>query len=348
MNLARRLAVAVVCLGVFWCAAIARQAPAPTSAPATAPALKIQFDISPLIDCYFYLRTYSKDSGRSPSASPVDVTAEATVFTQAQTALTDQAGWRWVDDQVVTGPDPNGIRDALKGLPPALDTPTTRSGIGMLVDGLDSAYPKFLSGLWPERQRSLTRMLAMTRRKYAVSQNKIAPALMEKMGFDPIDAPIVIYSVIKAGSVSSWGKTSSGYYTVIGLQGVSSEQLIETGIHEATHIIDALQPYNSKSILKQIRTEIGLSDPAETDLFIHGLIAYNAGSLVKRFIDHDYQLSGIRSPGQQAGYAPYLSTWDLVWNQYLDGKIDSSKAVSRLVEEFKAVRKLEAAKKKPA
>jgi hypothetical protein len=316
-------------------------------AAAAAPALKIQFDINPLIDCYFHLRTYSRGPAGSPSA-PVDLTAEAAAYTQAQTVLTDPAAWRWFDDQVVAGPDPNAIREALKALPPSLDSPTVRSGIGMLVDGLDSAYPKFLTGLWPERQRSLTRMLAMTRRKYTASQSKVAPALMEKMAFAPIDAPIVIYSVIKAGSVSSWGKTAAGYYTVVGLQGVSSEQLIETGIHEATHIIEALQPYSSSSILKQIRTGIGSSDPAQSDLFLHGLVAYNAGSLVKRFIDHEYQLSGVRSPGQQAAYAPYLSTWDLVWNQYLDGKIDSAKAVARLVEEFKAVRKLEAAKKKPA
>ena len=160
---------------------------------------------------------------------------------------------------------------------------------------------------------------------------------MEKMGFGEIDLPVNVYIVVRAGGVNSWGKTSKGYFAVIGMAGVAPLTLIETSVHEATHIVDTLQSFGSLGVLKEVRDGLKQSDLAQVEIFIHGLIAYNAGALVKRFVSPAYVPVGVRAPAHIDDYRPYLSTYEVIWNQYLDGKYTREGIAAKLIEEFKAV-----------
>jgi hypothetical protein len=329
--------------------ALAAPAAAREGAPKP-PSFTLKFDAVPLVDCHFFLKTFGKGSARPGLDPNLNLGEEAELYKRAGTTIQDPMAWRWFEDQVVAGPDAKALRAAAAALPPSIDAPRTRSGIGMLVDAIQSAYPRFEAHYWPERQRGLVRSLVTIRRQYLQAESRIAPTLIEKGAFAPIDAPVTVYLTLKAGSVGSWGKVGGSYYTVIGTQGMSPLMLLETGLHEATHVIEAVQPFNSRAIFLRLRREIQTYPAEDVDVFLHGLTTYSAGILVKRFVEPSYVLAGVLAPAHREEYAPYLSTYGLVWNAYLDGKLDADKVVLKLAEEFRAVRKLEEekAKQRPA
>lgn len=323
-------------------AALAAPASGQAASPAAPASVTIRFESDPLVECYFYLRTYSRDSIRPDPALKIDFSSEASAFARTQGLVTDPAVWRWFDDLVVAGPDVDAIREKAKTLPAALDDATNRTGVNMLVDSMHAAFPKFMQGIWPIHQKSLNRHLVTVRRQWAAAEPKASAMLMGKLGFSPIDAPVTVYTVVKAGRAGSWGKTEKGYYTIIGQYGQSSLSLIETGLHEATHVVESMQPFTHRWLLRQVRQGLPPDAPEAADAFLHGLVAYNAGALVKRFVDRDYLPVGVRAPAHAEEYRPYLSTYEVIWDQYLDGKIGPETIGPKLVEEFKAVRKLQA------
>jgi hypothetical protein len=124
--------------------------------------------------------------------------------------------------------------------------------------------------------------------------------------------------------------------------------MLETGIHEATHIIESLQPYGSKNVVQSLRRSLASRDPGAVNTFIHGLITHNAGELVKRYVASAYVPAGVRAPGHATEYQPYLSTYEYIWRDYLDGKMSQDAIVAKLVEEFDAVQQILKEREKPA
>lgn len=304
-------------------------------------ALKIRFDTSPRVDCHWYLRTYGKRSVKPQAASKVGFEREAASYAEASSRIVGDAAWRWFESLVVAGPEMAAIREAAKNPPEAIAAAPTRAAMGSLAEALESAYPGFLGTVWVEHQKALSPFLFDTRRRFDVVEARVSEDLMKKMAFSPIDAPVTVYVVMRGGGESSWGKIGSGYYAVVGQSGLSSLAIMETGLHQATHLIDALQPFDSGSILKQVRDGLGTGSPEAVERFLHGLVAYNAGALVKRFVDRTYVPEGVRAPGQEEAFRPYLSTYEFIWRDYLDGKIAQSAIVPKLIEEFRAVQRLQ-------
>lgn len=352
MNESKRLirAAAVVTLAVLAPAlATAQQgATKPPSAPPAAPPLRIQFQSDSLMECHFYLKTWSKRSLAPDARSGVDFATEVGVYQRAKGTLSGPEVWRWFEEVVAGGPDPAAVRKGVQAVPAHLASDRVRTGVNMLMDGLESAYPKFMKAIWPQHQRSVNRILIGARRQFLRSEERITRVLMEKMAFSPIDAPVRVITVLRSGGVTSWGKTPKGYFTVVGILGQSQNSLLEIGIHEATHLVQTMQPFNTASILKHLRGSLIKKGPAETEAFLHGLVAYNAGALIKRFISSSYEPEGVRSPAHEREYRPYLSTYEYIWNEYLDGRMNRDQIIAKLIEEFEAILDLEKAKKKAA
>lgn len=320
----------------------AQQPPAPVQqAPGARGPVAIRFEVNPLVECYFYLKFYSNDDKPNP-ALKLDFNSEVTAFNKAKQLMTDQAAWKWFEDRVVTGPDPAAIREAAKTLPGQIDNERNRTGINELVDAMESGFKKYDGPFWLERQKSVNRLLVSARKHYLISEDRITGTLMSKMGFAPIDAPIVVYAVVTAGRVPAWGKANGAYYTVVGTRYQSSSSFLETSLHESTHILDNMQSYEGHWLMKEVRQKLGPSaPPAAVDTFLHGLIAYNAGALVVRFVEHGYTPAGVTSPAYKDQYAPYLSTYQYIWEDYLDGKMSAGAIIAKLAEEFNAVQKLQ-------
>lgn len=337
MNLAHKTMVVILAL-------LAPSAAAAQGAGAAAqpPSVGFSFDLTihPLLECHFYLKTFGHDSIRPDSSSGIDIGSEATIYNTAQRTIQDPEVWRWFETQIVEGPDVAAVKKAAQALPATFDTERNRVGVKMLVDSLESAFPKFEKAIWPAHLREVNRALVGAKKRLQGSQQRIAQVLMEKMAFLPIDSPATTYVVLRSGGVTSWGKTSHGYFTVVGMQGLSPLVLVESALHESTHVLDTLQPFTSKSVLKRVREGLRGENPAQIDIFIHGLIAYNAGALVKRFLAPAHSPAGIMAPAHVEDYRPYRSTYEVIWNEYLDGKRTTDDVVAKLIEEFKAVKRL--------
>jgi hypothetical protein len=173
-----------------------------------APPPKIRFETNALIECHFYLKTHSSASVKPPEGSGVDLSTEISAYARAQDMILDKKVWMWFEEQVAEGPDPAAVREATESIPPALSSPRNQTWINMIRDGLESAYPKFSKTVWPLHQRSLNRTVIGARKRFMPAQDRVSEVLMKTMGFSPIDAPITIITVIRAGGVTTWGKTS--------------------------------------------------------------------------------------------------------------------------------------------
>jgi hypothetical protein len=300
------------------------------------PPVDIRFEIDPLVECHFFLKSWAGPSEPSIPGEDGDLGSEASAYTKAQESLRDQAAWRWFEDLVVTGPDPGRIREAARTLPSAFDTPANRTSVDMLVEALASAYPKFVKAYWPNHSQSLNRTLIDARKRYARVSQEIESTLMEKMAFQPVHAPIRVIGVIRAGPVSSWGKARGSYYTVIGTYMQSSDSFAETAVHEATHLIDSVQSQAGRWMLRDVRLAITKDAPPEAvDTFIHGLVAFNAGQLITRFMNKTYKPVGLLGPGSKETYAPYVPAYEGAWIAWLDGTKSRDETIAKLASGFR-------------
>lgn len=336
MKIARYSSAAAL---VILAAVLAAQA-APAGGPAR-PAVEIRFVADPLMMCHFYLKNYGPSSSK-PRDDSQDFISEATAYTQAVRLITVQGVWKWLEEQIAAHGDPAGVRKAAADLPATIQGEENRTAVNMLVDALESAYPKYRKTVFAIELEGLNRVMVGAKKRYLAVEERITQALMEQMSFEAITRPITVYVVVRTGGVASWGVTEETYFTVVGSFGQSPMSLVESGIHESTHIIDALQSYNSGSVLSQVRRTAKEADRQDLELFLHGLVAFNSGELVKRFLSNSYRHAGIRAPGLSDKYQPYLSTYEFIWTDYMDGKIPAKGIAAKLVEEFEAVQALHA------
>jgi hypothetical protein len=332
----RGVAAAIVMASCAAASAAQGTAPAAAAEPKK-PSVEIRIDSGPLTSCHFLLKNWQGGGDKPIAGQGADLASEAGAYARAKENIKDPGVWKWFEDLVVAGPDPDAVREGAKSLPPAFNSPSNRTAVDMLVEALASAYPKFLSGYWTEQSAALNRLLIPARRRFARPSERIEQVLMEKMAFEPVGAPITILMVLRAGPVSSWGKTAAGYYSVVGAYLQSVDTFIETSVHEATHLIDAVQPAGGSWMLKEVRRALPKEAPAESiDAFIHGLVAYNAGELVTRYMDNTYKPVGLRGPNSREEFAPFIPAYEGAWGAWLDGTKSRQETIGKLVEGFKA------------
>jgi hypothetical protein len=305
------------------------------------PGLTIDFVTNPLLMCHYYLRGYGEVSVKPAGSLDIDFNSEATAYGQAQRYIENPAVWRWIDETIAGIGDIAGLRKAAADLPAAYRSEEARSGVNLVVDALESGCPNYMKSVYPTELAGINRVLVGAKKRFLVGRDRIFGALAKQMAFEPIARPIRVFVVVRTGGVASWGATGEFYFTVIGSYGQSPLSLLETGIHEATHIADALQSFRSEAILGRVRQGTDGAVRGDVDAFLHGLVAFNAGELVKRFLSQSYTHVGVQAPGVIQTYKPYLSTYEYIWTAYMDGRMKPDAVVAKLIEEFNAVRKLQ-------
>lgn len=329
-----------------WAAPPARPPAAGAPAAAGGAQVDIRFVVDPLMMCHYYFKDYGPASIKPRSNSGVDLTSEANAYVQAAKLIEDPEAWTWLEERIVSKPDVPSLRKALADPPAQFRDEDTRTAFSMVADALEQGCPGYQKTVFPTESIGVNRLTISARKRLRPSQDRVTSTLMKSMDFKPIDAPISIYVVTRTGGQATWGKGDRSYYTVIGAYGQSPSSLLETGIHEATHVLDAMQPYETSSVLQAVRKGVKPDQKKEAETFLHGLITYNAGELVKRFVNHSYSPKGVLSPDHADEYRPYLSTYEYIWVDYLDGKMTRDQISKKLIEEFEAVRKLQADQQK--
>ena len=262
--------------------------------------------------------------------------SEIESYKQAREMVKEFKAWRIVNDACVEGPDAAAIRGNGERLSADL-SPQDRDAVKKMLDALSTAYARWEGKEMLLRQRGLKRFVGILlgRTFDAAAKKTIMTEVDRKLGFHPLDAPLGIYIVVDAADVGAWGWTPSGYYIVIPVQNREVGGVIEAIVHESTHLLDSRQPPGSSSILGRLRTRLSGEDSVAVDTLLHGLVAFNAGQMVKRFVKPDYAPIVEVSPTWRTQLAEYLPALQGGWNDYLDGKIDAEKAVGELAATVK-------------
>ncbi len=274
----------------------------------------------------------------SSAADPTrpEYRTESRAYRQARELIKDRRAWRYINDAIVEGPDMDAIAARAATVPADLPGPE-REAARKILEALGTAWPRFETGEATERNRSLQNVLVrVLRKQFGQSiEGRVMPPLYSAMGFRPLDAPITVYPVISALEVGVSGKTRAGYYLVVPVARRPNMMIIEGIIHELTHVIDANQPAGAHSVLARLREKGAGADPAELEAFMHGLVAWNAGEMIRRFVSPDYEPATTVSPSLATEIRTYLPTYEGPWSAYLDGKLSAEQAVTSMVASLK-------------
>lgn len=290
------------------------------------PEAKTRSNINMVLELHTYLMTHSK----SPEGGPAEYRDSINAYREARGMVEDHAVWQLVYDACVEGPDIAAIRK-LADTPPARLAPADRQAAAKVLGALAGAWPRFeasdlnhtridLQKIWVDVIRSIFENTL---------QPRVMPTVYEKMNFKPLDAPVTVYPVLGSGDVGAWGKTSQGYYLILPSAGLGRLTIVETLVHELTHLLDVNQPLGSNSFLKQLRAR-GAADPARAETLVHGLIAWNAGELIKRNVKKDHKTVLDLSASMRSQVAEFLPGYEGTWAGYLDGRLTAEQALAAL------------------
>ena len=313
----RAIPFGLMALALAGAAAIAAELP---------PEARTRSNISMVLELHTYLMTHSK----SPEGGPAEYSDSINAYREARAMVKDHAVWQLVYDACVEGPDIGAIRK-LADSPPAGLAPADRQAAAKVFGALAGAWPRFETSDLNHMRIDLQRTwVDVIRTLFENSlQQRVMPTIYEKMNFKPLDAPVTIYPVLGAGDVGAWGKTSKGYYLVLPSAGLERLTLVETLVHELTHLLDVNQPRGSSSFLRQLRAR-GAADPARAETLVHGLIAWNAGELIRRTVKKDYKTVLDLSSSMRSQVAEFLPGYEGTWAGYLDGRLTAEQTLAAL------------------
>jgi len=292
--------------------------------------------IKSMINLRLELHNFLMVESEASETSHPEYTTEINSYRQAREMARDLRVWRIINDALVVGPDMPAVVRRADTLPSDLPGPD-REAARKVLGALGTAWSRFESHDATDRNRSLQNILVrVLRKQFGVGmEERVMSALYSTMDFRPLDAPITVFPVINAVEVGVWGKTPDGYYLVVPVARRRNMQIIEGLVHELTHIIDANQPPGSSSVLARLREVGKTADPEELAAFAHGLVAWNAGEMIRRSVSESYTPLVAVSPSLAAAIRPYLPTYEGPWKGYLDGHLSADEAVSAMVASLK-------------
>jgi len=235
--------------------------------------------------------------------------------------------WHAIHDVCVEATDAAALTAGAKALPSSLK-PADREAARVLLEAMAGAWPLYEKTDRAPRQASLENMKRELERRYTRrAEGTVVPELMERFLMKPLDKPLTLYPVNRSTRPGDSGKTARGYYLV---QPISGMPVVESMLHELTHLLDQNQPPDQRTLLRRVVAQTSGIPPDTVDAFVHGLIMWNAHELVKR------RLGPESAPQYPTSMTPWLAIYEKVWGKYLDGGANADETINHLVEELAA------------
>jgi hypothetical protein len=256
---------------------------------------------------------------------------EVDAYAKAREQAQGMRVWRLVNDACVESEEIESLRKLAGNLPADL-SPPDREAARRILEALASAWPRFEAAGLPQRKAGLARILERTVDRYyrPEVEERLMAALYERMGFAPIDKPLSVYFVAKSPFVGAWGEASGGYYVIVSASGINAPTVLDEMIHEVTHLIDMKQPAGSATVLARLRERLAEIDAEVADTFIHALVAWNAGELIRRHLHELHTPVVETAPYWKVRIRPWIPTFRGPWSDYLDGKLSRDAVVEKL------------------
>ncbi|HKY32998.1 MAG TPA: hypothetical protein VJV23_10705 [Candidatus Polarisedimenticolia bacterium] len=302
-------------------------APRPGSPGPSTGTLPNEARIRPGLSLLLELHHYLHSQATGLAVRKEDYRDEIATYAAVRAAAPGADVWRLVNDACVEGPDAKALLERSADLPAQLGA-RDREAARRLLEALAAAWPRFESGDMIERNRSLqkVRTAHLTRGFSGALEERIMSTVYGKMLLVPLQQRITVYPVIATPAAGDWGRTAQGYYLVVSATG---GPLLETLVHELTHVIDINQPAGSRSMLRRLQEEGRGADPEALDRMVHGLVVWNAAEMVKRFAHAGYKASFPSWMGR------YMATYEGPWAGYLDGKLTAEQAIEGILGALK-------------
>ncbi|HZI93781.1 MAG TPA: hypothetical protein VFE84_06030 [Patescibacteria group bacterium] len=291
----------------------------------------VQSEVNLFIELHNHLQVASK---AGDELQP-EYRSELKAYIEARELAKDPRVWQIVNDACIIGPDISAIGKVAGHLPANLAAPD-QEAVKKMLGALESAWPRFMAGEGIEHNRSLQVVWSKVLLKHwSLIEGRLLTALYDKFEFQPIDARITVYPVIEPNELGDWGRTDRGYYLIIPVAKMPNLVIIEELLHEVTHILADRQPAGSNSVLKQLAMQASGADKEALDHFTEGLVSWNAGEFIRRFVSADYKPLIEISPELRRPIEAYLSAYQGPWVGYLEGKISADEAIKGMAAALK-------------
>jgi len=311
----------------------------PVSAPAHAQAggkpLPSIARVGSELNMFIELHNHLLFASRADEDALPEYRSAVKAYRDAKELAKDPAVMQTVTDACIAGPDITAIGSTVTRLPATM-SPADQEAVRKMIGAIVSAWPRFERTEGPEHRRSLQTIWSRVMLKHwGLVQDRLLTKLYEKFAFLPLDKSITLYPVLETTELGVSGSTAQGYYAVIPVMKAPNLMIIEEMLHEVTHVIDQYQPPASQSVLIRIRRRAGHVDPQALNSFMHGLITWNAGELVRRLVSADYKpLIDVSSPMREP-LAPYLANYEGPWAGYLEDKLTADQAIDGMLAGLK-------------
>ena len=312
--------------------------PVPSAPPAKRPAppgqppkLPKELAIKSQISVYLELHSYLMSGARGLGKVAPEYQAELESYQLADSTIREPRVWQLINDALVEGPDMPAIQKAGEKIVSQFVF-GDHDGAALIFKSLASAWPRWEAKEMIQYRIGLQELwINIMQKKFEdVVAPRVLPQLYEKMGFAPLDAPITLYPVISGYQQGAWGRTLQGYYMLIPAARRPEFVVVENILHEMTHVIEACQKDPSGTLLARLRRKAATADAKVLEGFTHGLVVWNAGEMLRRYVREEYKPYTMLSFDSKEQIDKYRTVFAAAWNDYLDGKTKADATVAAL------------------
>lgn len=311
--------------------AMALLAPAQAGGKPLPPNAHVQSAVNMFIDLNNHLRT----AALGDEDSLPEYRSEVKAFREAKEMAKDPAVWSLINDACIAGPDIATIARVREHLPASLG-PADQEAVRKMIGALESAWPRFTTQDGVDRRRSLERVWSKVLIKHwTLVEQRLLTTVYEKFEFQPLSKKLTVYPVLDTVRLGQWGETAEGYYVIVPVARQPNLMILESILHEVTHVLGDCQPPGSASLLARLQLAAARADKQALDQFTEGLVAWNSGEMIRRFVSMDYTPLVKLSPSMRDPVKAYLPTYEGPWTAYLDGKISADDAIKGMAGALK-------------
>ena len=306
----------------------------PPAAPPAFPKLPPITHVDSAVNLYIELHNHLQWGARQAEDTLPEYRTEVKAYRDAKELSKDPLVMQIVNDACIAGPDIETIGKVVEHLPSSL-APPDQEAARKMIGALVSAWPRFKATEGIDRNHSLTSIWSnVLLRHWGMVEPRLLWTLYDKFQFKPIDAKITVYPVIDPVQLGAWGKTAKGYYLIIPIQKLPNLVIIEMMLHEVTHVLGDCQPAGSTSVLKRLQQAAAGADKETLASFTEGLVEFNAGELIRRFVSADYKPLIEAAPPDET-IKGYMPTYKGPWVAYLEGKISADESIKGMTAALK-------------
>ena len=305
-----------------------------SGAPLRAAETQFRFQDNFLVNLHHFVRAEARRRAfNAPLVMPMSALSEAerAAWNSALDAYAELAKLDLVFDERLIR-----INNALASQGEAAALPEGLVEPGVLA-ALNRAAPVYRAHLWPEHRRLNEEWIAATRPLVEQHAPALTHALADAYHVQWPAEPILVDASCEAGPVGAYttgGPPGTAAHTVIAPSQVHDpDAAFEIVFHEASHSV-GLQ------ITQHVNAEAARQGVKPLPDLWHGIIFYTTGELVKRELhkekDASYQPYAYRFGVYDRGWKTIRAGLERDWQPYLDGKVDFSHALAKLVADCPA------------